>query len=1622
MAFGSQQYPRQQYTTWPASDRPLLAWKPVQWATSATPDSRYASVAPSKPVADIVKEYSNFVKPIQTSDQPRSIESISNPVQSQASSTPSTNAFSAFTNQFWGAENIGNMQGINSNVWGIEGTSFNGWDDTTKNAIRDDIPNPLTWTDQQTDTSINLVLADLKADIDWNNTIEDLMWLYPDVPAEILPDLYTDIKNGTSLLEVKSLYPELWQPKSEESVSKYQATWNPFFDFIGKSTDDIKTRFSRIKDDIKDSIKDVARNPLLLQSEVQQSLWRIMWEWAWLVGNDAIQNLVQSIGTPKWVDAFNKWVSNLVEKLNNTEYWKAGIDLLSQWSEAYQSLEQSNPELKQDIDALVNLASILPIGKWTQVVWEWIQGSNIAKQIGKQVDGFIPVKWVSQTIAPDIKQSFDIKLTPKIEEKIQKAIKPTVIEKKWSNIIQKFNNDVVKSIDTVQYYWDKIQLKDVDWNMVNRPVESVKDFWDAIQQSKWFVFEEYNAKKAQAWEAWLEIDLKNAVNELQATKEKLKRIPWQRQVMAYIDEQIDDLNSLWKLNPDEAQTAMQVYNDRLNAFYRNPQPNDVWKASIDALINNSIRDNMNKWIEAATGWPEYQILKDRYRALLNIEKEVMKRAVVSGRQNAKSLLDFSDLFTADQAIGAIVNVASGNIPWAIKNTLSAVFINWLKSMYKKINSPDVNLKELFDIVNKDRWSILIPKKWNAGISISNSLPKNPLWDLGMSKAWLKQNGVVEWPQQLGLPEKSQWYNLGTDKNPIVWKAPIDNTKLTNVTEIWGKTPYKAIDNTPKPKTILDTIVAKKIAERKAKVETSAKIDAPDSIDPKTGKMYNKDWSEYIPWPNSTVKGVKQEVNNDLLQEAKKYKTADEFVENNINETPKSIEAYWNKEYQDLLQKRLDEAKTKDGIQPKTVSAIHAMEKKLGIDFERLFWDKLSKQELRDIRQQANKEPQTPTKPQGEKPKNDVLSRAIDKVKAKKASKWVDEISSIENQIKTKETFIKSLWDTSKKWTYANDEYTRQIGEIWWLKDRLEYLKSKPLAKSEKGTIIDSNSSIKTKDMQDLYTEARKYKSAEEFIEKQKWDYKMSHEAPNRSDNYAKPLNDLTWIYPDDIYSSNWSRYYWDWSSYDQQSISIISWLKWKPNKEVTIYRAIPNDITVKDKISLYEKHKNYIQAKWKLPPWVDNRPNRSEYYNYISEELEKLYKQDTWLSEKVDIRPWDWVSINRSYAVDHWKSNVKWGYKIIQKKVKANELFTDGNSIHEQWYDPIEWWTKSNSELRKIREEAQVDTKKIAKELVEGKKGVVKDTFIEDTWYKKKEIPQKVLDIISDEKWYIEKARIKNASYIYRYWTEKFDTQVIEAYKKEVKNLISKWYDVPKEIINRYPEFLKAVDARARYEKWLYTSFSSKDQRIDMSTKEEIGWWVKRQDGKEITLEQKNEIIKWVKDFGEALWLDITKLATEKWIVYAHLNGKNAFLSKWVWMYREAWENISVSVWWKETAVERIGWKPITEQINTTMQHELWHALDYMKNKRLLWWLTWEAKRKYNPVESMQKYYRSDVEVTARLIEQYVSIKKWLVSYYDKPWYWKKDKFDWYIPEIERAIKEKFPEYLIGNSKTPNPK
>ena len=90
----------------------------------------------------------------------------------------------------------------------------------------------------------------------------------------------------------------------------------------------------------------------------------------------------------------------------------------------------------------------------------------------------------------------------------------------------------------------------------------------------------------------------------------------------------------------------------------------------------------------------------------------------------------------------------------------------------------------------------------------------------------------------------------------------------------------------------------------------------------------------------------------------------------------------------------------------------------------------------------------------------------------------------------------------------------------------------------------------------------------------------------------------------------------------------------------------------------------------RLPSYIDNWSNKSEYYDYVSNEIEKLKQLPDNTQEKVTINPGDWITITKQYAVEHGKGNLNNKYKILSKTVYARDLYSDGNSIHEYGYDP----------------------------------------------------------------------------------------------------------------------------------------------------------------------------------------------------------------------------------------------------------------------------------------------------------------------------------------------------------------
>ena len=182
-------------------------------------------------------------------------------------------------------------------------------------------------------------------------------------------------------------------------------------------------------------------------------------------------------------------------------------------------------------------------------------------------------------------------------------------------------------------------------------------------------------------------------------------------------------------------------------------------------------------------------------------------------------------------------------------------------------------------------------------------------------------------------------------------------------------------------------------------------------------------------------------------------------------------------------------------------------------------------------------------------------------------------------------------------------------------------------------------------------------------------YRGLHQAPMKDS--GSPLYNLKDIYPDDIYSPNAVKYYPHYGDYrDANPIRIIQAYKNKPNAIIKIYRSIPYMPSNIEKIKDIETEMAYIQKYGKTSNKVNSPLKRSDYYNHINKELEKLKSLPVESINKFKINIGDWVTIDKKYVLEHGESALHGKHKIISKNVYARDLFTNGDSIFEWGYDP----------------------------------------------------------------------------------------------------------------------------------------------------------------------------------------------------------------------------------------------------------------------------------------------------------------------------------------------------------------
>jgi hypothetical protein len=130
------------------------------------------------------------------------------------------------------------------------------------------------------------------------------------------------------------------------------------------------------------------------------------------------------------------------------------------------------------------------------------------------------------------------------------------------------------------------------------------------------------------------------------------------------------------------------------------------------------------------------------------------------------------------------------------------------------------------------------------------------------------------------------------------------------------------------------------------------------------------------------------------------------------------------------------------------------------------------------------------------------------------------------------------------------------------------------------------------------------------------EYAGTHQAPSM--DYGTTIDDLAQMYPEDIYSPQGLQYYGNQrNATDVESYKKLMAVKGKPNKIVTVYRAVPKGVE--------------------------------------------------------GINKGDWITLSKKYAKDHGEAALNGEYDILKTTAKAKDIVTDANDLNElgYWGEPV---------------------------------------------------------------------------------------------------------------------------------------------------------------------------------------------------------------------------------------------------------------------------------------------------------------------------------------------------------------
>ncbi len=358
-------------------------------------------------------------------------------------------------------------------------------------------------------------------------------------------------------------------------------------------------------------------------------------------------------------------------------------DVTSYVSNKVNSIPGMTPEIAQGLGNVFNTLTLEGAGEAKPVIQAGAKKvSNIASDVGT----------LAKNILPEAKPS--ILDTVKIVDDYNRAIKPSIVGKSTAGQIEMANSKVVNGLKAIADNKASLEFVDNEGNLIKGQVpRSVDQLSQSIEQTKRTIYDKYDALAKQAGQQGVTINAPLIAKELEAVvKDRAFQLTNPKAVQ-YAQDTMDRFKAAGQLDAKTAQDVIQHYNSSLKAFYRNPNYDTASQASIDSMIANKLRSELDNGITGATG-EQYQALKNQYGALSSMEKDVARRAAVWGRQNAVSLPN------------NLANIASGAElvrGLARLNPTDLVVSGAIKGIQKYmqyLNNPDNGISRIFSQIEK----------------------------------------------------------------------------------------------------------------------------------------------------------------------------------------------------------------------------------------------------------------------------------------------------------------------------------------------------------------------------------------------------------------------------------------------------------------------------------------------------------------------------------------------------------------------------------------------------------------------------------------------------------------------------------------------------------------------------------------------------------------------------------------------------------------------------------------------------------------------------------------------------------------------------------------------------------